>query len=279
MDKLLDMAEVTTIAENLSDESESLLEEVVESSKLSEVALKWFTTISKDYLEEAEGRIPSVDEVEVANTDNLFKGSVSSSGLSQEDIQAIIDGLLEIEMADSTGQFDYASIGNGASIIRSGIRKTSPSIVDNLPLVNQFLSKTSLKFYGHGAEAALVPTFPKTALGQCWSFEEEGSRKQLTIKEMRNEKELESMEYETSRGEYATLTVRLADRIHVNSVIIEHPSKILSPTSMESAIRTFRLIGYIDPDAKGNPWHLGSFIYQTGKYFFESTFHIFHISF
>jgi len=187
---------------------------------------------------------------------------VESPGISRNDVQIIIDGLLEVEMADSTGKFDYASVGNGAKVIRSGSRKTSPSLVENLPFINRFLSRTSIKFYGHGAEAALLPTFPKTALGQCWSFEEDGLRKQLAVKEMIDEDEVESIEMDPDRGEYATLSVSLPEPIHVSSIVIEHPSKMLSPSSQGSAIRKFRLIGYMDKEARGNPWLLGSFEYQ-----------------
>ena len=83
--------------------------------------------------------------------------------------QAIAERL-ELESADQTGIFDYASILNGARVIRS---KTSPSLIDNLPMVNRMAAFWGLRFYGHGPEAALTPTHPPNALGQCWSFEQQ----------------------------------------------------------------------------------------------------------
>ncbi len=265
---LLDRDEFNQAKEKLINETNVFLREITKSSKLTKVAIDWFTSVAEDDIETTVAqRSPDSETITIANIDNLVQEEVPSPGISQKDVQIIIDGLLEVEMADTTGKFDYASVGNGAKVIRSGSRKTSSSLVENLPFINRFLSRASIKFYGHGAEAALLPTFPKTALGQCWSFEEEGARKQLVIKEMIEEEEVQSMEMDPDRGEYATLSISLSKPIHVDSIVIEHPSKLLSPSSKGSAIRKFRLIGFMDKEARGNPWLLGSFEYQIGKFF------------
>ena len=72
-----------------------------------------------------------------------------------------------------------------------------------------------LRFYGHGPEAALTPTDPPDALGQCWSFlsEETVAKKRRKPKSARD----------FTRGSVATLAVTLPKPIYVNSIAIEHP--------------------------------------------------------
>jgi hypothetical protein len=154
--------------------------------------------------------------------------------------QGIIVELLEKQRADQLGVVDYASIIAGASVIE---RATSQSLIDSLPLLNRLMESARLRFYGYGPEAALTPTFPVTALGQCWAFASDSGR---------------------MGGRYATLTVQLGKPIYVTNVAIEHAARELTD-QLESAIRSFRIIGYEDGDAMGNPWHLGSFAYDIGE--------------
>jgi Sad1 / UNC-like C-terminal len=146
-------------------------------------------------------------------------------------VRKMIATRLAIESADQTGQIDYASIHNGATVLSS-----SPSLVDNLPIINRLAALMSLRFYGYGPEAALTPTHPPNALGQCWAFEKQAHRKA-----------------------FATLTVRLAESVYVESVLIEHPPKELSDR-VDTAIRTFHLTGF-EHDQSGKAWSLGSFEY------------------
>jgi len=108
------------------------------------------------------------------------------------DVKGMIHKKVEVIKADRLAKHDYASIRAGASIIYTGPRQTSPSLVENLPLGNQLMASLGLRFYGHGPEAALEPTFPADSLGQCWSFEKEGERKRVTIKEWAGEHEIEN---------------------------------------------------------------------------------------
>jgi len=165
-----------------------------------------------------------------------------------EMIQSYIDKTIEKEAADGTGKRDYASIAGGGSVIRNGIRKTSPSLVENLPIGNRILAALKLRFYGHPAEAALTPTYPKYALGQCWSF-----TPTTDLDEM-----------DEISGKFGSLAVNLSNAIYVKSVSIEHPPKDMTP-SPNTAIRNFRVIGYQDENAKGYPWDLGSFTYDINS--------------
>merc|ERR1712087_252314 len=100
------------------------------------------------------------------------------------------------------------------------------------------MAQSNLRFYGYGAEIALVPTSPLNSLGQCWGFED-------------------SLE-ESTVGSYGTLSIRLPRPIHVSDIVIEHPPREQTD-QVRSAIRSFRIIGYEDQMAEGDSWPLGSF--------------------
>jgi hypothetical protein len=163
-----------------------------------------------------------------------------ANGLTQAMTRDVITKVIEKERADQLGVVDYASIVAGASVIK---RATSPSLVDSLPLLNRLMKHARLRFYGYGPEAALTPTFPVNALGQCWAFERHPQRK---------------------GGRYATLTVQLGQPVHVTNVVVEHAPKELT-NEPETAIQQFRILGYEDADATKEPWNLGSFQYDIGK--------------
>jgi hypothetical protein len=152
-----------------------------------------------------------------------------------------IDRLLEIELADRTGLYDHATAIHGARILKRGPYATSSSLYESLPLLNRLLAYSSLRFYGHGPEAAMIPT-TTYGRGQCWSFTEE--RHRSTNGEI--------------RGEYATLTVRLDSPTFVTEVVLEH----LPSGDMSSAVKDFRVLGFEDGGAFGEPYELGSFQYD-----------------
>jgi len=185
---------------------------------------------------------------------------------SAEMIISLVQARLELEIADQTGRFDYASVRNGASIIREGPRATSRGLVEKMPLLNRLLAHVGLKFYGHRAEAALTPTNPQGTLGQCWSFQSEET--------LAKSKKTRRLPLDFSRGTVATLAVRLARPAYVHSVIIEHPPREITDR-IESAIRGFRVIGYEDTLAKEGPYELGRFEYKIGKGYVFVTYRLY----
>lgn len=214
-------------------------------------AVKWEELLSNIVLENVtEIIVEKVGEKEDRSVDGALKADA---------IVAQVEDRLEIDIADQTGEFDYASIRNGASIIRRGPRATSLSVVQNLPFLNRLLSFTGLRFYGHGPEAALTPTNPPDALGQCWAFQSE----EALAKKRRKPKSAQDF----SRGSFATLAVRLAKSIYVHSVVIEHPPLEITDR-MESAVRIFRIVGYEDKFATEGSFELGRFEYKLGMYYF-----------
>ena len=178
----------------------------------------------------------------IKNNIQLGDGNV----YTKNDVLNDIDRLLEVESADRTGIFDHAMIFNGARVLHRGPYATSPSLYESLPLVNRVLAYTKLRFYGHPPEVALVPS-SVYGRGQCWSFTEE--RHHGVSGEI--------------RGEYATLTVNLASPVFVTEVVVEH----VPSGDMTSAIKAFRVLGFEDGGAFGEPFELGSFEYDiSGEY-------------
>jgi len=161
-----------------------------------------------------------------------------------------IDRLLEIENADRTGKFDYASVVHGARVLRRGPRATSLSLYESLPLINRVLAYSNLRFYGHPPEVALRPTATMYAKGHCWSFGDEFSSSRARRQTQ-----------DGLRGEYATLTVALSQEVTVTEVMIDHAPRSIAAGN--SALKMFRVIGYEDIGAFGEPWELGSFEYDS----------------
>lgn len=172
-------------------------------------------------------------------------------GVTEDEAKTIIGDRLEANLADTIGLLDVAARYNGGEVIRRGMRATTPSLVQSLPLLNRLMAATKLRFYGHGPEAALSPTIPPEALGQCWSFE--------NIAKSSNPRWNSVYKRDKANGKYASLTIRLGTATTVKRVIIDHNS---ASDKDSSALRDFRVIGFTDARAAGEPIHLGTFRYE-----------------
>jgi len=205
-----------------------------------------------------EGFINDLTELAV-NKARKNDGEADSSDSLHLLLTEIIQNSLDVHRADLTGVFDHASLKNGAEIIYGGKRGTSKSLIDTLPIMNRILQSSNLRFYGFGPEAALTPTYPPNTLGQCWAFQ------QIPLKEQLKERELfedqNKVPNDFKRGNFGTLTIRLPSPLWVESVIIEHPPIHLTDQA-NSAIRSFRVVGYEDKEAATKAWSLGSFEYS-----------------
>jgi len=60
------------------------------------------------------------------------------------------------------------------------------------------------------------------------------------------------------------LAIKLGEPVYVQSVAIEHAPLAISK-NRETAIRKFRVIGFQEDDASGEPWHLGTASYNPHK--------------
>lgn len=198
------------------------------------------------------------------NAVSMLKGTTVTqpTALGSKQIAKLIQERLEMERADRTGKFDFASLLSGAKIVSGSRRGTSRSLVDALPIFNRLMHLMSLRFYGFGPEAALMPTYPADALGQCWAFEQVPLKEQIKRRRiLNNNNNSNKAGDDHKRGNYGTLTISLPDPVHVESVVIEHPSKDITE-QVTTAIRSFRIIGYMDPEANEKAWTLGSFEYN-----------------
>lgn len=211
--------------------------------------LKWDKVVSAFTIENLASQIDKKEKKEDAGNGKAKRGS---SSLQADAILAQISERIELEIADQTGRFDFASIRNGAVVVREGPRATSRSLVQSLPYFNRLMAHVGIRFYGYGAEAALSPTDPPGALGQCWAFMGEEALK-------KRQKSRAPQDF--SRGSVATLTVRLAGPTFVHSVVIEHPPMEITDR-LDSAIRVFRVVGYEDKVGGKGSYELGRFTYK-----------------
>jgi len=264
------MADIVKAQESLMSKCAGIMADLKNDTDISESIAIWVNDTIYNITEQI---LPyqDPDESTYIITDPLADTNSSIKippRLLPNQIQAIIDSMLEIQHADQTDRLDYATIRSGSRVIRTGPRQTTPSLSERLPLGNRVLAKLNLKFYGHRAESALNPTYPLTSPGQCWSFEEEGSRKDLwtTAKSLASlstpeegRREIEDMMSDPYRGNYATLAVRLARPTRVEEVVVEHMGKDAT------ALKGFRVFGFEDRGADSMPWDLGTFTFDVDR--------------
>ena len=264
------LEDAQSVYESLLRLSQTTSEALLGESGPSSYAEKWVQQIIQEELHEKEVDVdpPSVEEVHapLVAPEKIVTKEESSSSSAAGDYSMLytagnavrdIDRLLEMEDADRTGKFDYASIVNGARVLRRGPYATSYSYYETLPLFNRFLAMAKLRFYGHPPEVALLPnTGSKHTRGQCWSFPSE-------FDSSRSRRQANDATNDGIRGEYATLTVSLASAISVMEVIIEHIPPMIS-SNPPTAIRNFRVVGFEDGGAYGEPWELGTYTFSIG---------------
>ena len=273
-ENLTERIDLLNAQRELEEKAEVILKEIVVDSEVDATIRTLINTTVRTYLtQHFPTNVPDPTLYTAPNstyTDPRI-GSFPPRVLPSE-LGSIIDTSLETYKAGGTNRLDYASVRSDATVIRVGPRRTTLSVAENLSLVNRGLARAKLRFYGHGAEAALLPTFPPTANGQCWSAVQEGYRPNLwttasvvtdvmdrSLRVLGGDWEEEdderggSYELETDpyRGAYATLAVRLAKRVRVEEVVIEHPVGDVG-VGRKNAVNGFRVIGYEDERAEGN---------------------------
>jgi hypothetical protein len=223
-DKSINRRLLSTVARQTQEAADANMHEIITKPETAELVRAWLR------------KSPPVKTIETP------KRKPQAGGSSMSSIRKMVEARLEVARADQTGSIDYAAIYNGAAVIRSGDRATTPALVNKLPLLNRIAALLSLRFYGHDAEIALTPTYPHDALGQCWAFGKASEK----------------------YSGFGTLSVRLAKPVFVTSISIEHPTKELTD-KVNTAIRSFRAFGFEDPNAQGKPWPIGDFEYMIGE--------------
>ena len=221
-------------------------EKIVRSSQAEANIRAWVREKIDTAIEDEDEILTALEQIQAISSDDE-----DANTLSIEMVGNLLQNRLELEMADGTGAFDHAALMSGAKIIYGGKRGTTKSITDSLPLYNRLMQLANLRFYGHGPEAAITPTYPKNSLGQCWSFQPLPVKEQMKINQQDDHK----------HGSFGTLTISFANPVKIKNISIEHPTATDHP---KSAIRGFRIIGFVDDLAEAEGQPMGSFQYRMG---------------
>ncbi|XP_014910945.1 SUN domain-containing protein 1 isoform X2 [Poecilia latipinna] len=173
-------------------------------------------------LGEAESRARSVFET-VRGT---VRHTSTTEGLSEEDVNLIVQNALKLYSQDRTGQVDYALESGGGSILSTRCSET-------------YETKTALmSLFGlplwYFSQSPRVVIQPDVYPGNCWAF----------------------------KGSQGYLVIRLSLRIHPTSFGVEHIPKTLSPTgNIASAPRNFTVFG-LDDEYQEEGTLLGHYTYE-----------------
>jgi Sad1 / UNC-like C-terminal len=259
-DTLLDGMDITTLRAEMQAQADAAAIDITENAdrilhvqswiigRVQDEMAKWQELVSKS---QAAARQEMLNQSSTTTPDDTA---------SWEHVRRLVTTrLLEKTRSsdEETRRFDYAMIWNGGAVLAA-----SPSLVEELPLLNRMAAALRLRFYGYGPTAALTPPLPSRpttaasqalVLGQCWAFVPRALRTAPT----RDGADMDG-------GLFGFLTIRLARPIYIESVVVEHPSPEVSD-QWRTAIRRFKVVGYERSDDNATAWPLGSFEYQMNR--------------
>ncbi|XP_041672740.1 SUN domain-containing protein 1 isoform X2 [Cheilinus undulatus] len=173
-------------------------------------------------LGEAESQAKSI----VQTVTGSVQHTVSTEGLSEEQVKLIVQNALRLYSQDRTGQVDYALESGGGSILSTRCSET-------------YETKTALmSLFGlplwYFSQSPRVVIQPDVYPGNCWAF----------------------------KGSQGYLVIRLSLRILPTSFCVEHIPKALSPTgNITSAPQNFTVYG-LDDEYQEEGKLLGHYTYQ-----------------
>ncbi|CAL8304565.1 unnamed protein product [Merluccius merluccius] len=152
--------------------------------------------------------------------------STAAQGLSEEQVQLIVQNALRLYSQDRTGHVDYALESGGGSILSTRCSET-------------YETKTALmSLFGlplwYFSQSPRVVIQPDVYPGNCWAF----------------------------KGSQGYLVIRLSLRVRPTAFCLEHIPKALSPTgTVTSAPRNFTVYG-LDDEYQEEGKLLGHYVYQ-----------------
>ncbi|XP_010872293.2 SUN domain-containing protein 1 isoform X3 [Esox lucius] len=152
--------------------------------------------------------------------------TAATAGLSEEQVQLIVQNALKLYSQDRTGQVDYALESGGGSILST---RCSETYETRTALMSLF--SVPLWYFSQSPRVVIQPdVYP----GNCWAF----------------------------KGSQGYLVIRLSLKILPTSFCLEHIPKALSPTgNITSAPRNFTVYG-LDDEHQEEGKMLGRYIYQ-----------------
>ncbi|KAJ8251512.1 hypothetical protein GJAV_G00222150 [Gymnothorax javanicus] len=206
---------------------ESLLQwlstQFVRSSDLQASLLALETSILRNvslHLEKS-AQPPSIQTITAS-----VEHSAQHAGMSEEEVQVIVQNALKLYSLDRTGQVDYALESGGGSILSTRCSET-------------YETKTALmSLFGvplwYFSQSPRVVIQPEVYPGNCWAF----------------------------KGSQGYLVIRLSMSVVPTAFCLEHISKALSPTgNITSAPRQFVVYG-LDDEYQEEGKLLGQYTYQ-----------------
>ncbi|XP_024001092.1 SUN domain-containing protein 1 isoform X2 [Salvelinus sp. IW2-2015] len=174
---------------------------------------------------EAEARAAVITTQTQAITQSVQHTAVGG-GLSEEQVQLIVQNALKLYSQDRTGLVDYALESGGGSILST---RCSETYETKTALMSLF--SVPLWYFSQSPRVAIQPDmYP----GNCWAF----------------------------KGSHGYLVIRLSLRILPTAFCLEHIPKALSPTgNITSAPRNFTVYG-LDDEYQEEGKLLGQYTYQ-----------------
>ncbi|KAK6312286.1 hypothetical protein J4Q44_G00179500 [Coregonus suidteri] len=174
---------------------------------------------------EAEARAAVITTQTQSITQSVQHTAVGE-GLSEEQVQLIVQNALKLYSQDRTGLVDYALESGGGSILST---RCSETYETKTALMSLF--SVPLWYFSQSPRVAIQPdVYP----GNCWAF----------------------------KGSHGYLVIRLSLRILPTAFCLEHIPKALSPTSnIASAPRNFTVYG-LDDEYQEEGKLLGQYTYQ-----------------
>ncbi|XP_029584718.1 SUN domain-containing protein 1 isoform X5 [Salmo trutta] len=174
---------------------------------------------------EAEARAAVITTQTQAITQSAQHTAVGG-GLSEEQVQLIVQNALKLYSQDRTGLVDYALESGGGSILST---RCSETYETKTALMSLF--SVPLWYFSQSPRVAIQPDmYP----GNCWAF----------------------------KGSHGYLVIRLSLRILPTAFCLEHIPKALSPTgNITSAPRNFTVYG-LDDEYQEEGKLLGQYTYQ-----------------
>ncbi|KAG1936038.1 SUN domain-containing protein 1 isoform X2 [Pimephales promelas] len=184
---------------------------VLESSILGNLSLQ---------VEEGKSR-PSKETI----TQTVLQAT-GEAGLSEKDVQLIVNNAMKLYSEDRTGLVDYALESGGGSIIST---RCSESFNTKTALMSLF--GVPLWYFSQSPRVVIQPNVHP---GNCWAF----------------------------KGSYGYLVIGLSMKIVPTAFSLDHIPKSLSPTgNISSAPRDFNVYG-LDEEQQEEGQLLGQFVYE-----------------
>jgi Sad1 / UNC-like C-terminal len=259
-DTLLDGMDITTLRAELQAQADAAAIDITENADRILHVQSWIIGRVQDEMAKWQDLVSQSQAAARQEMLNQSSSTPPDDTASWEHVRRLVTTrLLEKTRSsdEETRRFDYAMIWNGGAVLAA-----SPSLVEELPLLNRMAAALRLRFYGYGPTAALTPPLPSRpttaasqalVLGQCWAFVPRALRTAPT----RDGADMDG-------GLFGFLTIRLARPIYIESVVVEHPSPEVSD-QWRTAIRRFKVVGYERSDDNATAWPLGSFEYQMNR--------------